>query len=132
MTIVSTTWLEGHSPSRHPDHLDVVDGRRAPYLLCGALAAIVALAAREQLADMPGDELFPLAQYRWWVPGRCGHGRRVVDGVALDRAGLQQYRCLLDTAPSRRQQDLMDPAISPSTRLSSATARGWPGQWRDA
>ena len=45
MTTVSMTWLDGKSRSRHPDCRDVLGNGRAPYALCSALAAIVALAA---------------------------------------------------------------------------------------
>jgi hypothetical protein len=45
MTIESLTWLESRSRSRHPDRRGVVGGNRVPYMLCSALAAMVALAA---------------------------------------------------------------------------------------
>jgi hypothetical protein len=45
MTTVSISRPEGLSRSRRPDRQRVLGGGRAPYLMCGALAAIVALAA---------------------------------------------------------------------------------------
>jgi hypothetical protein len=45
MTTVSIRRPEGPTRSRHLDRRDIVDGSRAPYLMCSALAAIVVLAA---------------------------------------------------------------------------------------
>ena len=50
MATGSMTWLEGVSRSAHPDRRDVVGGGRAPYVLCGMMAAIVALAAGSTVA----------------------------------------------------------------------------------